>query len=187
MNNRKARAAIRRKQKRNTVILITIGLLALIAAILLLSNNSPTQILSPAQIGKPLGDFSLKDIGGRSVQLSDYAGKVVLINAWATWCPPCKAEMPDLNAYYQTYADTGFVILAINAGDTPSQAADFATQAGLSFPILLDPDVQVLDSLGVRSYPTSILVGADGVVKTIHMGMFTPETLEAEITPFLVE
>jgi peroxiredoxin len=95
--------------------------------------------------------------------------------------------MPDLNTYYQTYQDEDFVILAVNGGDPASEAAAFADQAGLSFPVLLDPNTQVLDSLGIHSYPTSILVGADGVVKTIHVGMFTPEMLEEEITPFLQE
>ncbi len=77
------------------------------------------------------------------MRLSDYAGKVVLLNAWATWCPPCKAEMPDLNAYYHAHQDEGFVILAINAGDSASVAAAFADQIGLSFPVLLDPNTDL--------------------------------------------
>ena len=131
-------------------------------------------------------DFKLTDIHGKTVRLSDFAGKAVLINAWATWCPPCKAEMPDLNAYYQAHQDEGFVILAVNAGDSASQAAAFASQKGLAFPVLLDPNTRFLTSLGVRSFPTSILVGSDGVVKTIHVGMFTPQSLDAEITPYLM-
>jgi peroxiredoxin len=95
--------------------------------------------------------------------------------------------MPDLNAYYQTHQDEGFVILAVNAGDSASDAAVFANQKGLAFPVLLDPNTSLLTSLGVHSYPTSILVGADGVVKAIHVGMFTPEDLEEEITPYLLK
>jgi peroxiredoxin len=188
MNTRQARAAERRrKQQRNIILLVTGGLLILIAAGFLLLKDAPVKELGPAQVGQPLGDFSLTDIAGRTVQLSDYAGKFVLINAWATWCPPCKAEMPDLNAFYETYQDNDFIILAVNGGDPASEAAAFADQVGLTFPVLLDPNTQVLDSLGVHSYPTSILVGPDGVVKTIHIGMFTPEMLEEEITPFILE
>lgn len=188
MNTRKERAASRRrKQKINTILLITGGLLALIAAGFLLSRNSSAPALGPAQIGKPLVDFSLTDINGKTVRLSDYAGQVVLINAWATWCPPCKAEMPDLNAYYQAHQDDGFIILAVNAGDPASNAAAFASQAGLAFPVLLDPNSNLLTSLGIHSFPTSILVGSDGVVKAIHVGVFTPEALEEEITPYTLE
>ena len=112
-------------------------------------------------------------------------GQVVLINAWATWCPPCVAEMPDLQAYYQAHRDENFIILGINAGDSLSTASAFASQKGITFPILLDPNVDLLTNLGVHSFPTSILVDADGVVQSIHVGMYTAEDLDAEITPYL--
>ena len=134
-----------------------------------------------------MGDFSLTDINSKTVHLSDYAGKAVLNNAWATWYPPCKAEMPDLNAYYQAHQADGFVLLAVNAGDPASDAAAFASQKGLAFPVLLDPNTSLFTSLGVHSFPTSILVGLDGVVKTIHVGMFTSVALEAEVTPYLLK
>ncbi len=187
MTTRKELAAIRRRRQKIKIILSVLGgLLVVVAAVILLSGNSSSQASGPAQIGKPLEDFQLSDIHGKTVRLSNYAGKAVLINAWATWCPPCKAEMPDLNAYYQTHQDEGFVILAVNAGDSTKQAAAFASQKGLAFPVLLDPNIRFLTSLGVRSYPTSILVGSDGMVKAIHVGMFTPQSLDAEITPYLM-
>jgi peroxiredoxin len=186
MTTRKELAASRRRQKKiNTIMFITGGILVVIAVIFLLSGNSSTRASGPAQIGKSMEDFSLTDVHGKTVRLSDYAGKTVLINAWATWCPPCKAEMPDLNVYYQTHQDKGFVILAVNAGDPVSDAAAFANQKGLSFPVLVDPNTDFLTSLGINSFPTSILVGPDRVIRGIHVGMFTPESLEAEITPHL--
>jgi peroxiredoxin len=188
MMTRKERAANRRRQRRiNTIVFGAGGLLVVIAAVFLLSGKTSTQIMDPAQIGKPLGDFSLTDINDKTVNLSDYAGQVVLINAWATWCPPCKAEMPDLNAYYRAHRDEGFVILAVNAGESASVARAFADQKGLDFPVLLDPNAHLLTSLGIKGFPTSILVTADGMVKTIHVGMFSPEALEAEITPNLLK
>ena len=153
--------------------------------ILLLSDKPSSQTGGPAQVGKRLQDFSLTDITGKSVRLSDFAGKVVLVNAWATWCPPCKAEMPDLNTYYQAHKDDGFTLLAVNAGDSPNVTADFASERGLTFPVLLDPNVRFLNNLGIHSYPTSIVIGTDGIIKTIHVGMFTPQALEAEVTPYL--
>jgi peroxiredoxin len=186
LTSRKERAASRRRQQKiNNILLATGGLLVIIAAVLLLSKKSSTLALGQAQVGKPLGNFSLSDINGKTVHLSDYTGKTVLVNAWATWCPPCKAEMPDLNAYYQTHQADGFMLLAINAGDPASDAATFASQKGLTFPVLLDPNTRLLNSLNIHDFPTSILVGKDGVVKAIHVGMFTPQTLEAEITPYL--
>lgn len=188
MNTRKERAAKRRqRQKTNTILFVVGGILVIVAAVFLFSDKPSTQAAGPAQIGQPLADFSLTDINGNTVRLSDYAGQVVLINAWATWCPPCKAEMPDLNTYYQAHQDDGFIILAVNAGDPASAAAAFAEQKGLAFPVLLDPKLSLLTSLGVQSYPTSIIVGADGVVNTIHMGMFTAQSLEEEVTPYLAK
>jgi peroxiredoxin len=183
---RKEQAANRRRKQKITAILYVVGgLLVIIAVVFLLSDKKSTQTIGPAKVGKQLGDFSLTDIHGKTVHLSDYAGQVVLLNAWATWCPPCKAEMPDLNAYFQAHQADGFMLLAINAGDPASDAAAFASQKGLAFPVLLDPNTRLLNSLGIHSFPTSILVGTDGVVKAIHVGMFTPQTLEAEITPYL--
>jgi peroxiredoxin len=167
----------RREQRIRTILYAAGGILIIIAAVLLLSDKPSSQAAGPAQIGKRLKDFGLSDITGKTVHLSDYAGQVVLVNAWATWCPPCKAEMPDLNAYYQAHQKDGFTILAVNAGDSASVTADFASQKGLAFPVLLDPNTRLLDSLGIYSYPTSIVVGSDGIIKTIHVGMFTPETL----------
>ena len=167
--------------------MIAVGVLLVAAAVLLLlfSNRGDAVSLGPARKGAPFGNFTLTEVNGKQVQLSDYAGRPVLINAWATWCPPCKAEMPDLNAYYKAHSSQGFVILAINAGETSAQASAFAGQLGLTFPILLDPSESLMDALHIADFPTSILVGRDGLVKAIHIGRMTPAMLEEEISPFL--
>jgi peroxiredoxin len=176
----------RRPSSLPILLFIAGGLLLVIAIALLLTGRpAPTQAIQPLQLGQPLQDFSLDDLNGRAVKLSNYAGQIVLINAWATWCPPCVAEMPDLQAYYQQHKDESFTILGINAGDSLSAASAFASQNGITFPIVLDPNVEFLSDLGVHSFPTSILVDADGVVQSIHVGMYTAEDLDAEITPYL--
>jgi thiol-disulfide isomerase/thioredoxin len=175
MTTRKGRAAILRQQRKiSTPVYVTGGFLVLIFVLFLLSSYHSNTMVGPAQVGKPLGNFSLTDITGKIVHLNDYAEQTVLVNAWATWCPPCRAEMPDLNTYYQAHQNKGFMILAVDAGDSASDAAAFAGQNNLPFPVLLYPDLHLLTSLGIHSLPTSILVGSDGVVKTIHIGMFTP-------------
>lgn len=167
--------------------LIGAGALLMIVFLVISFSQAGAQTVTPPRVGAPLSNFTLVDVQGNHVKLADHKGKVILVNAWATWCPPCRAEMPDLNAYYQAHQKDGFVVLAVNAGDSQSAAASFAQGTGLAFPVLLDPDLRLLDGLGIRSFPTSIVVGRDGRVKTIHVGMFDPQTLDAEVTPLLAQ
>jgi thiol-disulfide isomerase/thioredoxin len=184
-----ARRGKESKRRRNTLLIgflmIGGGILILASMVLYSITNSSAGNPTRVKIGAPLGNFTLTDLTGKSVHLSDYAGKAVLINAWATWCPPCKAEMPTLTQYYQAHRNQGFVLLAVNAGDSQNTPADFVSQNGLSFPVLLDPGASVLDAMGINDFPTSVLVGRDGIVKTVHLGSYTSQTLESEITPFL--
>jgi peroxiredoxin len=166
-------------------LLIGGGFIVFIAFIFLSFSKSSNHNVSLARIGVKLGDFALTDTNGKTIHLSDYTGKPVLLNAWATWCPPCRAEMPLLNSYYQAHLKQGFTLLAISAGDSPADALSFSRQYRLAFPVLIDPQAQLLSAMGVRSFPTSIFVGKDGMVKTIHIGMFTQEMIETEISPLL--
>lgn len=165
-------------------ILILLGVLLLAAALILLTLPEHGKVVPPV-VGKPMPDLNLTGLDGRPVNLSDYKGKPVLINAWATWCPPCRAEMPDLQALYETYRTSGFTVLALNAGEPQPQVRDFVTQNGFTFPILLDPNSATLDALGIFDFPTSIFVGPDGLVKIIHIGLYTPQALQMEIVPLL--
>jgi cytochrome c biogenesis protein CcmG, thiol:disulfide interchange protein DsbE len=121
-------------------------------------------------------DFILTAIDGSQVKLSDLRGKVVLLNFWATWCPPCKAEMPDLNALHQQYgSQRGFMVIAIDAGDdSPEAVKAFAQQYGLDFPLLLDPGDQVSDGLyTVRALPTSLLIDRQGKIHSQWLGQLS--------------
>ncbi len=185
---RERQAARRRSTSIRNWLLAGGGAIFLAAMFILMgSHSSQAQSVVPARQGVSLGDFALQDLNGTTVKLSDYAGRPVLVNSWASWCPPCRAEMPDLQAYYEAHKDQGFMILALNAGEPKSTAASFAQGVGLTFPVLLDPNNTVLNAMGVRNFPTSILVGPDGVVKTVHIGMFTPQALEQEISPYLTD
>jgi len=165
------------------VLLLLGGALLLTSAVLLYLSNRPA--VGFPRIGSRMANISLRDLDGNQVQLRDYAGRTVLINAWATWCPPCRAEMPMLVKEYEARKGGGFTILAINAGETKAEAAAFADEYGMEFPVLLDTDSALLDSLLIDSLPTSVLVGPDGVVKAIHIGVMSPELFAAQFAPLI--
>ena len=171
--------------------MVIIGVFFIVAAVIgiIFINNSPggqaNQSGGPLRAGMKMVDFTLPNLQGERVSLKNYSGQMVLINAWATWCPPCKEEMPALNTLYVKNRDSGFVLLAVNAGETKAQAGAFADELGLKFPILLDETEQLMDRLGIRDYPTSILVGKDGVIQWVHVGLLTSDAIERDLQPLL--
>jgi len=167
--------------------IIAVGILILILSIVAYFRPSRTSGINPPKLNQAMSGFELADLSGKWVKLKDYSGQVVLINAWATWCPPCQLEMPDLNAFYSTYRDQGFAVLAIDVGEPPATAADFARAYNLKFPILVDPDYRVMDGLRINTYPTSILIDRKGIVRDIRVGVHTPATLDAAVLPLLAE
>ena len=108
-------------------------------------------------------EFALPGLSGSPVRLSDHQGKVILLNFWATWCPPCRAEMPSMETLYQTYRDRGLVILAVS-GDRAGRSVveSFVQDRGVTFPILMDPNGEVIAQYGVRGLPTSYLLDRRG-------------------------
>ena len=163
------------------VIGIGLILLGLASAGLLLGMGSTP----PTRVGHSLRDFTLTSLAGNAVHLSDFRGQVVLLNGWGTWCPPCRAEMPTLNAFYRLHQAQGFQLLAINAGEERAAVASFIAQTGFTFPVLLDPGERVLSSLGTRGLPTTYIIGRDGILKSIHVGEFTTQELATEVAPLL--
>lgn len=162
---------------------VLIGFVLVVAGLSLLPAADAAS--GPARVGKPLADFSLQTLDGRTVQLSDYRGRTVLINVWATWCPPCRREMPDLHALYLRYQPSGVELLALNAGESPDLVEEYIQQSGFTFPVLLDPGTEVLNQLGIHDYPTTILVDPQGVVQVLHIGLLTPAAMDTELVPFL--
>jgi cytochrome c biogenesis protein CcmG, thiol:disulfide interchange protein DsbE len=117
-------------------------------------------------------DFALQDAQGQTIRLSDLRGKPVLLNLWASWCPPCQAEMPALQKAYTLYAPQGFTILAINTTyqDQMSSAQSFVTRSGLTFPILFDTDGRVSRAYLVNAMPTSFFIDRKGVIQKVVIG-----------------
>ena len=134
--------------------------------------SAPTISLREVQARKPFPiDFTLPDLQGQPIRLSDLHGRVVLLNFWATWCPPCRAEMPTMNALYQEYREKGFDILAISRDTRGKEVVvPFVEWLRLTFPVLLDPRNVVGTQVGVQMLPSSYLLDKQGRVVGLELG-----------------
>lgn len=117
-------------------------------------------------------DFALQDAQGNTTRLSDLRGQPVLVNVWASWCAPCRAEMRSMQEVYEAYSARGFTILAVNTTfqDTQAEALAFAEERGLTFPILFDVDGSVSAGYLVRAMPTSFFVDQEGIIRRVVFG-----------------
>ena len=115
-------------------------------------------------------DFTLRSLEGRNLRLAEQRGQVVLVNFWATWCGPCKQEMPHLNRLYDKYRSAGFQLLSINVDEDPRQAGSAAAKFGVHFPVLLDGDKTVSKLYELQSMPSTVLIDRDGRVRYLHRG-----------------
>jgi peroxiredoxin len=118
----------------------------------------------------PAPDFSLHAMTGPNMRLRDQRGRVVMVNFWATWCAPCRQEMPHLNRLYQKYRSSGFVLLGVNVDEDASKAADVAAKLGITFPVLLDADKSVSKLYDLSTMPSTVLIDRDGKVRYVHRG-----------------
>lgn len=131
-------------------------------------------------VGQPAPDFALRDLDGRVVRLSGYRGQTVVLNFWASWCGPCRVEMPELlRAYEQRRASGDLVVLAVDRLHEDSEGAvrAFVREFGLSFPVLLDADEEVVRRFNVTGLPATFFIDRDGVVRAIHVGPVLGELL----------
>ena len=129
------------------------------------SGNAVAVRQAPPAMDSPAPDFQLIDLQGNRQALPDYHGKVVLLNFWATWCGPCRVEMPSMEILYQDLKDEGFAILAISSDPQGSIVTrPFVASQGLTFPILHDSDYRVSGSYGVRTLPMSFLIDRNGTL-----------------------
>jgi peroxiredoxin len=124
------------------------------------------------QTGFLAPDFTAKTFGGNTIKLSDLRGKVILVNVWASWCPPCRAEMPAIERVFQAYKNRRFMVLAINSTvqDKVADAHDFAIKNKFSFPIFLDESGEITRLYHVQSLPTSFFIGPDGIIREVVVG-----------------
>jgi len=133
-------------------------------------------------------DFELEALDGRTIVLSELRGQVVLINFWATWCPPCRAEMPAIEQVYEQYRDKGFEVLAVNLQEQDAQMSTFVEEQGLTFPVLADRDSSVSNTYQVTSIPTTVFVDRSGVIEEIIVGgPLARALIESKVTALLAQ
>lgn len=110
----------------------------------------------------PAPDFETVDAEGREVRLDSYRGKVIVLNFWATWCPPCRLEMPSMEKLYREFKDQGLEVVAVNFMESPEPVLDFVKEQGFTYPILMDRVSRIAESYGVRRLPETLLIGRQG-------------------------
>src|SRR3954462_102637 len=115
-------------------------------------------------------DFTLKSMSGPNLRLAEQRGRVVMVNFWATWCGPCRQEMPQLDRLYQKYKSSGFVLLGVNVDEDVRKATDVAAKLGVTFPVLLDTDKAVSKLYDLSTMPSTVLIDRDGKVRYLHRG-----------------
>ena len=139
-------------------------------AVLMMITMMFTAPVMAAEEGAPAPDFTLKSLDGNNIKLNELRGTVVLVNFWASWCGPCRTEMPLLNNLYSEYRDYGFTVVGINLDEERSQAMKLLEKVPVSFPVLFDPDNSTSETYGVDAMPTTVLIDRNGVVRHHHRG-----------------
>lgn len=143
--------------------------------------------IEPVSVNYPAPQIKLTDLGMSDVHVVDYLGDVVLLNTWATWCPPCRAEMPDLQTYYEKYQEQGFALIGVNIGDSQEQVLGYAIENELTFPLWLDPNETSLRAFNTISLPHSIVIDREGTVLYAWSGATCISALENKVSPLIVQ
>ncbi|MBU0502579.1 MAG: TlpA disulfide reductase family protein [bacterium] len=137
------------------IIILMVGLMGLWVDGILAMGKGPSK-------QEAVIDFTLQDPQGNSHTLSDYKGKFVFLNFWATWCPPCRQEMPSMQELYKNWDSNKYVMLAVNVGESRGEVAAFAGKYGYTFPILLDKNRSAARQYGVSGFPTTFFINTEG-------------------------
>lgn len=173
------------------LILLGLGLILIAASGYSIWQDIPNQSdLSavPAEANFTSPKLTLSDTQGVFHSLSDYRGQVVLVNLWATWCPPCKEEMPHLQAYYDKHKDEGFTIIAINDGDPTPDVLQFVKDYQLTFPVWLDPTyIATEQAFKTLNLPSSFVIDRQGTIRLQWVGGVNRRTMEKYVTPIIKE
>ncbi len=174
------------------MLLMGLGFISVgIVLFFLLKNNPPVStqdfLAVPAEVDFPAPELALEDLSGKEVSLKDYRGSVVLVNLWATWCPPCKEEMPTLQTFYEKYKDDGFVLIGIDQEETRDVVQPFVTEFGMTFPIWLDIDWLAQREFNTSSLPSSYVIDRTGRVRLMWIGGISKKNLEKYVPEIIKE
>lgn len=144
------------------------------------------KVSGPApRVGKEAPDFRVIGLDGTPHQLSDFRGHPVWLNFWATWCPPCRAESPDIEAAYEQHADAGLIVLAVDVGETQTTVQDYVQRVGLRYLIAGDQSTEVAAQYHVSGLPTHYFIDANGVIRDMQLGSIGKQNIEKKLGSIL--
>jgi len=146
-------------------------------------------LLGAKEVSGPAPDFTLASASGKNIKLSELRGEVVMVNFWASWCGPCREELPLLDTLYQQYRDYGFTLLGVNVDENRAAADKLLQQIPVSFPVLYDPSSAVSELYKVDAMPSTILIDRDGNLRYLHRG-YKPgyeDQYDAEVKALVLE
>jgi peroxiredoxin len=171
------------KSNRTYVRIAVLGVLLLALVFALYSSfvKDPNAV----KVGSDAPNFSLEQLNGPDMVLSDLKGKGVVLNFWGTWCEPCKEEMPALQKQYDQFKDKGLVVLGVNIGESPVAVEPFVKQYGISFPILLDRQSQITKLYRIGPIPTTFFISPDGEVEEIFIGQLDEAMISSKVAKIL--
>jgi peroxiredoxin len=138
-----------------------------------------------AQIGKPAPTFTLPDPNGITYTLDDLRGQVVLVNFWATWCEPCREEMPELDQLARDYRDAGLRVLAVNVLEDGPKIREFGEELALDLPLLADRRGETYKAYNVQALPSTYLIDAEGIIRDVRLGTITRRYLDSRLPGLL--
>ena len=189
----KYRRKIVKTQRQSFVIGIFLVLIGIALFVVMQGTSgeaaAPAADLSvvPVAVNYPAPQLALENVNGETESLADFGGQVLLLNNWATWCPPCKAEMPTLKKFHDAHSAEGFTIIAVEAGDDKDEVLQFANSLGLTFPIWLDPDGAALNAFKNGNLPNSYVIDRSGTVRYAWTGEISLAMLEKYVTQLIAE
>jgi cytochrome c biogenesis protein CcmG, thiol:disulfide interchange protein DsbE len=151
------------------------------------SSSPSSYSVNPVEVNYAAPELVLENVDGSSESLEDYRDKVVLVNNWATWCPPCKAEIPTLQEYYKAHSEEGFVIIGVEAGEPQAEVAKFVKSSVITYPIWIDLENASLRAFGASGLPNSYVIDRKGMVRLTWVGEINFAMLEKYVTPIIAE
>jgi cytochrome c biogenesis protein CcmG, thiol:disulfide interchange protein DsbE len=164
---------------------LVVGALVLIAAYFLAQQNRPITIGGSPLVGRQAPDFTLESLDGARVSLSDYRGRPVIVNFWASWCLPCREEFPLLREAREQHAAQGLEVLGIVHDDGPEAARDFARTYAADWPLLMDPADEAWNAYGGQLVPVTFYIDRDGVVRAVSFGPPPRDALDEQLAKIL--
>jgi len=177
--------------KKALPLLFASGLVLIVMAVYYIMQDIPPQsdlAAVPAKVNYPAPELTLTDAHGATHSLADYRGQVVLVNLWATWCPPCKEEMPILQGFYNKHREDGFTLIAINDGEPTDDVLQFVQEFNLTFPVWLDPSYLATEqAFKTLNLPSSYVIDRNGVIRLMWVGGINRKMLDKQVSQIIME